>query len=76
MQEHEKAFHAVVEKAKKYDSLLWLEKSNILHCSFCGRDQDKVNKLVAGPKVYICNKCIELCVGILEEEQEDSNGQG
>lgn len=39
-----------------------------LKCSFCGKDQDQVKKLVAGSGVYICNECIELCAKIVEEE--------
>ncbi|MDK4161150.1 ATP-dependent Clp protease ATP-binding subunit ClpX [Staphylococcus pseudintermedius] len=39
-----------------------------LKCSFCGKDQDQVKKLVAGSGVYICNECIELCAEIVEEE--------
>ena len=38
-------------------------------CSFCARDQSQVEKLVAGPGVYICDRCIELCNEILEQEQ-------
>jgi len=41
-------------------------------CSFCGKTQDQVNRIVAGPGVYICNECIELCSEILEEEYEDA----
>lgn len=39
-----------------------------LKCSFCGKDQESVRKLVAGPGVYICDECIELCTEIVEEE--------
>lgn len=39
-----------------------------LKCSFCGKSQDQVRKLIAGPGVYICNECVELCNEILEEE--------
>ncbi|MGB8002037.1 MAG: ClpX C4-type zinc finger protein, partial [Anaerobacillus sp.] len=39
-----------------------------LKCSFCGKTQDQVRKLVAGPGVYICDECIELCTEIVEEE--------
>ena len=39
-----------------------------LKCSFCGKNQDQVRKLVAGPGVYICDECIELCNEIIEEE--------
>ena len=38
-----------------------------LKCSFCGKSQDQVKKLVAGPGVYICDECIELCNEIIEE---------
>ena len=39
-----------------------------LHCSFCGKSQDEVKKLIAGPSVYICNECVDLCNEIIEEE--------
>src|SRR5690625_1674999 len=39
-----------------------------LKCSFCGKSQEQVRKLVAGPGVYICDECIELCAEIVEEE--------
>jgi ATP-dependent Clp protease ATP-binding subunit ClpX len=41
-----------------------------LHCSFCGKSQHTVRKLVAGPHVYICDECVELCMVIV---REDSN---
>jgi ATP-dependent Clp protease ATP-binding subunit ClpX len=41
-----------------------------LKCSFCGKSQKQVIKLIAGPGVYICDECIELCVEIVEEEKE------
>jgi ATP-dependent Clp protease ATP-binding subunit ClpX len=40
-----------------------------LKCSFCGKHQRQVNKLIAGPGVYICNECIDLCVEIIAKEQ-------
>lgn len=43
----------------------------ILHCSFCGKSQDEVRKLIAGPTVYICDECIELCNEIIAEEAEE-----
>lgn len=43
-----------------------------LCCSFCGKPQDEAQRLIAGPGVCICDECIELCVGILNEESEDS----
>ncbi|MBF2751393.1 MULTISPECIES: ATP-dependent Clp protease ATP-binding subunit ClpX [Staphylococcus] len=47
-----------------------------LKCSFCGKDQDQVKKLVAGSGVYICNECIELCSEIVEEELAQSEPEG
>jgi ATP-dependent Clp protease ATP-binding subunit ClpX len=44
-----------------------------LFCSFCGKSQDVVKKLVAGPGVYICDECIELCNEIVSEEWEAAN---
>ncbi|MDF1536696.1 MAG: ATP-dependent Clp protease ATP-binding subunit ClpX [bacterium] len=41
---------------------------NILRCSFCGKTQDEVRKLIAGPTVYICNECVDLCTDIIAEE--------
>ena len=43
-----------------------------LNCSFCGKTQDQVKKLIAGPEVYICDECVELCNEILDEEFLDS----
>mgnify|MGYP001200286338 CR=1 FL=1 len=43
------------------------KKDEQFSCSFCGKNREKVKKLIAGPKVYICNECIELCHSILEE---------
>lgn len=41
-----------------------------IHCSFCGKSQDEVDRIIAGPGVYICNECISLCKGIIDEESE------
>jgi ATP-dependent Clp protease ATP-binding subunit ClpX len=46
-------------------------KGSVLHCSFCGKSQDEVRKLIAGPTVYICDECIELCNEIIAEESEE-----
>lgn len=43
-----------------------------LRCSFCGKSQDQVRRLIAGPNVYICDECIELCSEIIEEEFEEA----
>ncbi|MFL0741841.1 MAG: ATP-dependent protease ATP-binding subunit ClpX [Prochlorococcus sp.] len=45
-----------------------------LKCSFCGKSQEQVRKLIAGPGVYICDECIDLCTEILDEELLDSQG--
>ena len=47
-----------------------------LKCSFCGKTQEQVRKLIAGPQVYICDECIELCREILEDEFEDEKEYG
>jgi ATP-dependent protease Clp ATPase subunit len=43
---------------------------DMLKCSFCGKAQDMVVKLIAGPGVYICDECIDLCNDIIEEERQ------
>ena len=40
-------------------------------CSFCGKNQKEVKKLIAGPSVYICNECIKLCSEIIEDEEKE-----
>ena len=45
-------------------------KDSGLHCSFCGKGQREVKKLIAGPNVYICDECIQLCNDIIAEEVE------
>lgn len=47
------------------------EEKKQLKCSFCGKNQEQVRRLVAGPGVYICDECVELCSEIIEEEFED-----
>jgi ATP-dependent Clp protease ATP-binding subunit ClpX len=46
--------------------------SGTLYCSFCGKSQHEVKKLIAGPTVFICNECVELCVDIIREESKSS----
>jgi hypothetical protein len=46
------------------------ERQSELVCSFCGKGRDEVRKLIAGPQVYICDECVDLCDDILEQEQE------
>ena len=45
---------------------------NILYCSFCGKSQHEVKKLIAGPTVFICDECVELCMDIIKEENKDT----
>ena len=45
---------------------------NILYCSFCGKSQQEVRKLIAGPTVFICDECVELCMDIIKEENKDT----
>src|SRR5512142_3433977 len=45
---------------------------DLLKCSFCGKSQKQVKKLIAGPGVYICDECIDLCNEIIEEELAES----
>ncbi len=45
---------------------------NILYCSFCGKSQHEVKKLIAGPTVFICDECVELCMDIIKEENKTS----
>jgi ClpX C4-type zinc finger protein len=46
------------------------DASEKVYCSFCGKSQDEVRKLIAGPTVYICDECIDLCNDIIAEECE------
>ena len=47
----------------------------LLYCSFCGKSQHEVKKLIAGPSVFICDECIELCNDIIREEIQGSRGR-
>ena len=44
------------------------DSKNTLYCSFCGKSQHEVRKLIAGPTVFICDECVELCMDIIREE--------
>ena len=43
-----------------------------LYCSFCGKSQHEVKKLIAGPTVFICDECVELCMDIIKEEHQST----
>ena len=47
------------------------EDNDQFFCSFCGKNQKEVTKLIAGPSVYICNECIKLCGEIIEDEEKE-----
>src|SRR3990167_8207107 len=42
----------------------------VKYCSFCGKSQHEVKKLIAGPSVFVCDECVKLCLDIIEEEEE------
>ncbi len=47
------------------------ENNDPITCSFCGKTQDQVKKIIAGPGVYICNECVDLCKQIIDDELKD-----
>ncbi len=50
--------------------------NKLLYCSFCGKSQNEVRKLIAGPSVFICDECVDLCNDIIQEELEERNESG
>lgn len=50
------------------------DKGKLLYCSFCGKSQHEVRKLIAGPSVFICDECVDLCIEIIREETEEAAG--
>ena len=46
------------------------DKSSAYDCSFCGKSQHEVEKLIAGPTVFICDECVDLCVDIIKDAKE------
>ena len=52
------------------------DKSKLLYCSFCGKSQHEVRKLIAGPSVFICDECVDLCNDIIREEVQESAADG
>jgi ATP-dependent Clp protease ATP-binding subunit ClpX len=51
------------------------EDGKLLYCSFCGKSQHEVRKLIAGPSVFICDECVELCNDIIREEMQENVGE-
>ena len=52
------------------------DDNKLLYCSFCGKSQHEVRKLIAGPSVFVCDECVELCNDIIREELEDKSETG
>ncbi|MEX0375527.1 ATP-dependent Clp protease ATP-binding subunit ClpX [Spiribacter pallidus] len=52
------------------------DNGKLLYCSFCGKSQHEVRKLIAGPSVFVCDECVELCNDIIREEMEEKVGEG
>ncbi len=52
------------------------DDGKLLYCSFCGKSQHEVRKLIAGPSVFVCDECVELCNDIIREEMQEKNGAG
>ena len=46
-------------------------EDNKINCSFCGKDASQVKRLIAGPNVFICDECVELCKDIIDQEKID-----
>jgi ATP-dependent Clp protease ATP-binding subunit ClpX len=52
------------------------KNGKLLYCSFCGKSQHEVRKLIAGPSVFICDECVDLCNDIIREEIQESPSEG
>ena len=52
------------------------DDGKLLYCSFCGKSQHEVRKLIAGPSVFICDECVDLCNDIIREEVQDAETKG
>ena len=64
----------VPEPSAAIDNILADAKNGTLRCSFCGKSQNEVQKLIAGPQVYICNECIDTCNEIIADDQQQTLG--
>ena len=51
------------------------DNGKLLYCSFCGKSQHEVRKLIAGPSVFICDECVDLCNDIIREEVQEASGE-
>ena len=52
------------------------DSGKLLYCSFCGKSQHEVRKLIAGPSVFICDECVDLCNDIIREEVQEAENKG
>jgi len=52
------------------------DDGKLLYCSFCGKSQHEVRKLIAGPQVFICDECVDLCNDIITEEMQEQSASG
>lgn len=64
-----------IEHIKKYDDARYEEHGEDIHCSFCGKGQQEVERIIAGTHQAICNECVGLCSEILEEVTEEEKGK-
>ena len=60
----------VLEGGSEMSKIGGSDSKNPLYCSFCGKSQHEVRKLIAGPTVFICDECVELCLDIIGEENK------
>lgn len=67
----ENALYEIVEKAKKYDELAFIYEDKALHCSFCGKRQHDVEKLIASRNAFICNECVAVCNEVLDNTNDE-----
>ncbi|KPQ06161.1 MAG: ATP-dependent protease Clp, ATPase subunit [Rhodobacteraceae bacterium HLUCCA12] len=69
--EMEKLRHERDEAVRKHEKIeRLLAELRPVRCSFCGKTQHETDKMIAGPQVYICNECVDLCVNIIRGKQE------
>ena len=66
------AHGGVLEGGSEMSKIGGSDSKNSLYCSFCGKSQHQVRKLIAGPTVFICDECVELCMDIIGEENKSS----
>jgi hypothetical protein len=66
------AHGGVLEGGSEMSKIGGSDAKNSLYCSFCGKSQHEVRKLIAGPTVFICDECVELCMDIIGEENKSS----